>query len=177
MKAPEVLRQDVIDELTRDGSMDAAAIGVAISAAAVTLTGHVPSYALKRAAEKAAKRVPGIVAVANELEVRVPGSMRRDDTDLAAGVAAALQWQASVPIGVTAVVDQGWVTLDGAVELPFERRAAEHAVRNVIGVRGVTNLIRIEVRASTADVSEVVRRPLQPTHRADVNGRWPCSGG
>jgi osmotically-inducible protein OsmY len=143
LKTSEILRQDVMDELAWDGAADAASIGVSAADGAVTLTGHVRSYAEKRAAEKAAKRVPGVIAVANELEVRVPSSRKRDDTDIAGAVGTALKWSVSVPGGITAVVDQGWVTLDGAADMPFQRRAAENAVRGIVGVRGVTNLIRV----------------------------------
>lgn len=150
LKASAALRRAVMDELAWDSVANAACIGVSAAAGAVTLTGHVRSYAEKRAAEKAATRVSGVVAVANELEVRVPSSTKRDDTDIAGAVGAALTWNASVPEGITAVVDQGWVTLDGAADLPFQRRAAENAVRAIVGVRGVTNLIRVAARTGPA---------------------------
>ncbi|HEX6307074.1 MAG TPA: BON domain-containing protein [Longimicrobiales bacterium] len=162
------LRQEVIDELRWDTSLDAAPIGVAVSDGAVTLTGHVRSYAEKRAAEKAAKRVRGVKAVANDLEVRLPGSLRRDDADIAAAISHVLEWNVSIPREVTASVEQGWVTLEGEVDWAFQRNAAERAVREVTGVRGVTCLIRLRVRPVPRDIREQIQRTFQRSAQLDA---------
>lgn len=163
------LRQEVIDELAWDTSLDAASIGVAATDGAVTLTGHVRSYAEKRAAEKAAKRVRGVKAVANDLEVRLPSSLRRDDSDIAAAISHVLEWNVSIPREVTASVENAWATLEGEVDWAFQRNAAERAVREVTGVRGVTNLIRLKVRPLPRDIREQIQRTLQRSAQIDAD--------
>jgi osmotically-inducible protein OsmY len=165
----EDLRQDVLDELMWDTSLDAAAIGVAVADGAVTLTGHVSSYAEKRAAEKAAKRVREVKVVANDLEVRLPGSHARDDTDVAAAVAAALDWNVYIPRAVTATVERGWVTLEGMVEWSTQRRAAERVIRDITGVRGVTNLIQLKAHATAQNVKEQIQNAFRRSAQIDAD--------
>jgi osmotically-inducible protein OsmY len=169
MRNPEDVRDDVLDELRWDTSLDPAAIGVAVNERAVILTGHVRSYAEKRAAEKAAKRVKGVIAVANDLEIRLPSTLQRDDTYVAAAVASALRWNVSVPEKVTATVQQGWVSLEGEVDWSFQRNAAERAVRDLIGVRGITNLIQVRVRPQPAEVMEQIQNAFQRSAQIDAD--------
>jgi osmotically-inducible protein OsmY len=169
MRNAQELRQDVLDELAWDTSLDAAAIGVATTADTVTLTGHVRSYAEKHAAEKDVKRVNGVVAVANDLEVRLPDTKRRDDTDIAAAVSSTLRWNVSVPNEVKAVVERGWVTLEGQVDWAFQRRAAERAVRDLHGVRGVTNLIALKPRAAANDVRDQIQKAFHRSAQVDAD--------
>lgn len=163
------VRDAVLDELTWDTSLDAAAIGVAATNGAVTLTGHVRSYAEKRAAEKAAKRVEGVLAVANDLEVRLPSLFQRDDTDVATAVASALEWNVNVPSKVTATVQGGWVSLEGEVDWSFQRNAAERAVRDLVGVRGVSNLIQIRARALPSGVKDQIRKAFARSAQIDAD--------
>jgi len=153
------LQHDVQEELEWEPSLDASRIGVAaIQPGVVTLTGTVATYVEKVSAERAAKRVAGVRAVANDIEVRPIGSMKRTDTDIAQAVLRALEWDIAVPHEkIKARVNDGWVILDGEVALQFQRAAAENAVRRLSGVRGVTNQILLEVRPS-----------VQPT---EVKGR------
>jgi osmotically-inducible protein OsmY len=169
MRNPEDVRDDVLDELRWDTSLDPAAIGVAVNERAVTLTGHVRSYAEKRAAEKAAKRVKGVLAVANDLEIRLPSTLQRDDTYIAAAVGSALRWNVSVPHKVTATVQQGWVSLEGEVDWSFQRNAAERAVRDLIGVRGITNLIQVKVRPQPAEVKEQIQKAFRRSAQIDAD--------
>jgi osmotically-inducible protein OsmY len=169
MKTAEDLRQDVIDEITWERSLDTPGIGVAVHDDAVTLTGHVRSYAEKRAAEKAAKRVHGVIAVANDLEVRLPGNLQRDDTDIATAAATAIKWSAPVPNTVSATVEHGWVMLDGEVDWAFQRRSAENAVRDLAGVRGVSNQIRVKPRAIPKDVVDRIRRAFHRSAQIDAD--------
>lgn len=169
MKKPEDLRQDVIDELAWDTSLDVPGIGVAVHEGAVTLTGHVRSYAEKRAAEKAAKRVQGVDAVANELEVRLPSSLRKDDTDIATAAAEAIRWSTPVPRTVSATVEHGWLTLEGEVEWAFQRRAAENAVRDLAGVRGITNLVVVKPRAVPKDVRDQIHKAFHRSAQIDAD--------
>jgi osmotically-inducible protein OsmY len=169
MMIAEDVQQEVLDELTWDTAVDAAGIGVAVTGGAVTLTGHVRSYAEKRAAEKAAKRVKGVAAVANELEVRLPSSLQRDDTDIAAAVASMLKWNVSVPNGVTASVQGGWVSLEGEVDWNFQKLAADKGVLNITGVRGVTNLIRLKARPQPMEVKDQIQKAFHRSAQIDAD--------
>jgi len=152
MMDSKTLRDLVEEELDWEPSLEHRGIGVAASDGVLTLTGHVGNYAEKRVAEKAAKRVRGVLGVANELEVRIPAAMARDDTDIAQAAVSALKWRVGVPEKVKVVVSQGWVTLEGQVEWQYQSRAAEAAVRNLVGVRGVTNLIAIKPRLAATQI-------------------------
>ena len=134
------LQRDVLDELKWEPSVDAAHIGVSVKEGIVTLTGHVSSYAEKYAAERAAKRVYGVKAVANELDVKLPGSSRRTDEDIAAAAVSALRSNLAVPADkIKVTVSSGWVTLEGEVEWQYQKMAAESAVRYLPGVVGLSN--------------------------------------
>jgi len=152
------LQHVVQEELEWEPSVDASQIGVAaIESGVVTLTGTVATYAEKVSAERAAKRVSGVRVVANDIEVRPIGSLKRTDTDIAQAVLRALEWDIAVPHEkIKARVDDAWVTLEGEVALQFQRAAAENAVRRLNGVRGVTNQIRLQVRplVQPAEVKE-----------------------
>ena len=131
------LQQTVLDELKWEPSVNAAHIGVSVKDGVVTLTGHVPSYAEKYAAEKAAKRVYGVKAVANELDVKLPGSSQRTDEDIAVACVNALKTNylgAQDKIKIT--VNKGWVTLEGEVEWQFQKTPPKRAVRYLSGVHG-----------------------------------------
>jgi osmotically-inducible protein OsmY len=130
MKSDTQIGDDVIDELRWDPQLtDPDAIGVAVTDGAVTLTGHVPTYAEKLAAARAAERVYGVKAVANDLTVKLAGAPR-DDSDIATKVAHVLESNVQVPEGrVHARVEHGWVTLDGMVDYDFQRREVERMVR------------------------------------------------
>lgn len=148
MKPTEKLQRDVVAELAWDPRVDSSEISVtATGNGVITLEGEVPTFWQKRAVELAAKRVAGVRAVANDLEVRLVREHHRDDTELAERAITAVGWQGSVPEErVRVTVSDGWVTLEGAVPWEYQRRAAEEAVRGLIGVRGVSNLIEIEAR-------------------------------
>ena len=169
MKTSGELKHDVEAELEWDKSLNAAAIGVSVSDSAVTLTGHVRSFAEKRAAEKATKRVAGVVAVANELEVRLPSDLQRDDEDIANAVARELKWNVHVPGAVTATVEKGWVTISGTVDWDYQKRAAERTIRDLVGVKGVTDLISIKARASAADVKDKIYKAFHRSAQIDAD--------
>ena len=122
-RTDEDIQADVLDELKWDMRVRPNEIGVVVKDGVVTLTGWVDSYLKKLAAEEAAHRVPGVKAVANDIEVRLPGSAERTDADLAAAVLNALKWDAAIPEGqVTVTVSKGWVTLKGEVDYQFLAR-------------------------------------------------------
>jgi osmotically-inducible protein OsmY len=148
------LQLEVIAELNWEPSVTAAHIGVAASAGVITLTGEVESYAQKHAAETAARRVKGVLAVAQEIKVQVPFERERGDDQIAEAVLDRLAWDVSVPSdSIEVTVEQGWVTLSGVVDRHFQRQAAEQNVRRLQGVVGVSNQIAIKPRVDTANIS------------------------
>jgi osmotically-inducible protein OsmY len=167
----EEIQRDVLDELSWEAELQPNEIGVMVDDGVVTLTGWVDSFGKKWAAERAAHRVRGVVAVANDIEVRLPGSAERTDADIAAAATRALQWDAMVlPGTVKVTVSHGWVTLDGQVEWQFQRREAERAVRRLTGVRGVTNLISVKpkVEPSPADLKRRIEEALVRSAETDA---------
>jgi len=139
------IQADVLEELKWDMRVKPNEIGVAVKDGIVTLTGWVDTYLKKMAAESAAHRVPGVKAVANDIEVRLLSSAERTDTDLAAAVLNALKWDAAIPADkIEVTVSKGWMTLKGEVEFGFQRREAERAVQRLSGVKGGNNLITIK---------------------------------
>ena len=138
------IQHDVLDELTFEPSINATNIGVIAKDGIVTLTGTVRSYAEKTAATEAAERVFGVKGVTDETKVDLPAFHQRNDADIAEAAVDALKWHvwlASDDIKVK--VEQGWVTLEGAVDHQYQRRAAENAVQHLTGVIGVDNLITL----------------------------------
>jgi osmotically-inducible protein OsmY len=164
------LKRDVLDELRWEPTVDEAHIGVSVKNGVVTLTGHVPSYAEKFGAERAAKRVHGVKAVANELEVKLPGSSRRTDEDIAAAVVRALEADLSVPADkIKVTVSNGWVKLEGEVEWQYQKMAADHAVRYLTGVMGVTNLITVKPRVSPSEIKSKIEQALKRSAEMDAH--------
>ncbi len=164
------IQRDVLDELRWEPSVNAAEIGVSVKDGVVTLTGHVSTYVEKYAAERAAKRVHGVKAVANEIEVRLPGNLRRTDEDIAAAAVKALDANISVPRDkVKVTVNKGWVTLEGEVEYRYQKEAAEEAVRGLAGVTGVTNLIVVRPRVTPAELQSKIEEAFKRTAALDAS--------
>lgn len=163
----QALRQDVIDELDFDPSVDPAGIGVAAEDGVVTLTGHVQSYQQKMAAERATWRVKGVKAIAQGLEVRLPDHARLNDDELATRAVRILHWTLAVPSdSVQVKVSNGYITLTGKLEWQFQRSAAESAVRKITGVVGVANLIELAPRVTVMDVRNRIYDALK--RRSDI---------
>lgn len=145
MKTDSQIQQDVLDELAWDTRVSETDVGVEVDDHIVTLTGTVDSWAKRMAAQEAAHRVTGVLDVANDIEVRLPGSAGRSDTEIAGAVRQVLEWDDLVPSDdIATTVSAGRVTLEGEVQTWAEREDAENAVRNLAGVRGVTNKIAIK---------------------------------
>jgi osmotically-inducible protein OsmY len=169
MKTDLELKKDVEDELNWEPAVNAAHIGVSVKNGVVTLTGHVPSYMEKWKAEDAAKRVYGVSAIANELDVHLPSSSVRTDEDIAAACASALKASYSVPDGkVKAVVNNKWVTLEGEVEWQYQKDAAERAVRDLTGILGVSNSIKVKPHVSPREVKEKIEEALKRSAELDA---------
>jgi len=156
------LRQDIIDEFEFDPSFSGEHIGVAVDKNVVTLTGHVSSYAEKLAVIAAARRVKGVHAIAEEIDVRYPFQNKTADDQIAKRAIDILSWDVLVPpSGVEVLVQDGWVTLSGNVNWYYEKTAAEDDVRKLSGVRGVTNKIVIKPRIDSANVKDRIEAALK----------------
>ena len=170
MKSSETLKRDVLDELDWEPSIDAAAIGVLVKDGVVTLTGHVGSYAEKRAAERVVKRVAGVEGVANDIEVRLTTVAKRDDEQIAHAAVDALKWNVSVPEDrVKVLVENGWIRLQGEVDWQFQKESAENAVRNLTGVRGVTNTIGVVPRVTPREVEGKIEAAFKRSAEIDAH--------
>jgi len=161
------LRQDVLDELEFEPSVNAAHIGVTANRGVVTLTGFVTNYAEKAAAERAARRIKGVKAIAEEIEVRLPSDTKRADDEIAARAVDILKWQVGFPADRIAVkVEKGIVTLTGEVDWQYQRTEAEHVVHKLTGVIGVLNQIRVAAPVRASEVKEKIQKALERS--ADV---------
>lgn len=170
LKTDTQLQHDIMEELRWDPALNRAEIGVAVKEGVVTLSGEVDSYAKKFAAVRAAERLQGVRAIAEELTVVLPSLSKRTDTEIAHAVADRLQWDITVPAGsVRARVEDGWVWLDGEVEWQYQRAAAEHTVRFLTGVKGVTNMITLKKQASVVDVRQRIDAALKRHAELDAH--------
>jgi osmotically-inducible protein OsmY len=166
----KALRQMAIDELEFEPSVDAAHIGVAVEQRVVTLTGHVGSYAEKIAAELAVRRVKGISGIAEEIEVRYPGSNPIADDEIAKRCLNVLAWDVFLPKDAAQVkVEGGWVELTGKVNWQFQREAAENSVRKLGGVIGVSNRIEVKAEVQDADIKTRIENALKRSALVEAN--------
>ena len=165
------LRQNIIDELDFEPSVNAAHIGVAVDSGVVTLSGHACSYAEKLAAEQAVKRVKGVRAIAQEIEVRYPNDLKTADDEIAKRAVNILRWSAVVPQDTVQVkVQDGWVTLTGQLDWQFQRTAAEAEIRRLSGVAGVINSITIKVHVQSGDVKRKIEDALKRSAEVEAQG-------
>ena len=161
MTTDSQLQQAVLAEFNWEPSVNAGHIGVTAKDGVVTLSGHVDSYANKQAAENAARRVRGVKALAEEIEVRLPFETKRTDAEIAAAAIERLSWNVSVPKdSVTVKVEKGWVTLTGQVDWWFQKDEAEQDIKPLRGVIGVSNQTTITPRVDTATLSDDITHAL-----------------
>jgi osmotically-inducible protein OsmY len=165
----EDIQREVLAEFKWDPRVKPNEIGVVVKDGVVTLTGWVDSFTKKWAAEEAAHRVSGVRAVANDIEVRLSTSAERTDADIAAAAIHALEWDALIPAGAVKVtVAKGWVTLEGEVEWQYMKVDAEHVIRRLAGVRGISNLIRVKPKLSPQDLKEKIEQALVRSVKTDA---------
>jgi len=144
-------------------------IGVAAKDGIVTLSGWVDSYVKRWAAEEAAHRVPGVKAVVNDVEVRLPLSAERTDPDIAAAAIRALEWDAMVPTDkIEVTVSKGWVTLKGVVEWQYQKQDVERVIRRLAGVKGVSNLIVVKPKLTPSELKEKIEKALVRSAETDA---------
>ena len=170
MKSNEEIERDVREELKWDPDLDASDIAVSVNDGVVTLAGFVKSYTDRLEAEQAAKRVAGVRAVANDIEVRLPAIDQRPDPDIARDAVAALK--AELPIShdrIKVIVKDGWVTLEGAVEWQYQKTTAENAVRKVKGVKGVTDVITVKPKVQPSELQRKIAEAFKRNAEVDAN--------
>jgi len=167
MKTDSQIKQDVLEELKWDPEIDHTKIGVTVSDGAVTLTGHAANYWQKRAVRKAAKRVDGVHAVVDQVDVQLESQHRTSDEGLAERVAHVLTWNVSLPkTNIKAEVKNGVVTLTGDVEWQYQRANVLRNIEHIGGVANVINLITIKPRVSAVDVQQRITDALK--RHADI---------
>jgi len=170
MKSDRDLQIDVLDELRWEPGVNATDIGATVKDGVVTLDGTVDSYAEKWAAEKAVKRLPGVKALAVELEVKLPGSCERNDADIARTAKNVLDWDVLIPHDrIKVTVENSRITLEGEVDWQFQRSAAERAVLRLTGVKGVTNQITIKPKVAPVEVKEKIEAALKRNATLDAH--------
>jgi osmotically-inducible protein OsmY len=170
MKSDMDIKKDVEAELQWDPDIDPTDIAVSVKDGVVTLTGFVHSYLQKFEAEKDAKRVAGVVGVANDLEVRTAISEQRPDPEIARDAVEAIKRQ--LPLSyqdIKVVVRDAWVTLEGNVEWNYQKERAEDAVRTVRSVKGVINTIQVKPKATPTEIKRKIEEALRRSAELDAN--------
>jgi osmotically-inducible protein OsmY len=161
MKSDNQIQKDVIEELKWDPSIDHEHIGVSVNDGIVTLSGTVPNFIEKHNAEKAAQRVAGVKALVEKIEVKLPGSLVRDDQEIAKAILDQFNWSALIPHDQIIVkVSDGWVTLLGEAIWEYQRKAAEKLVRELKGVKMITNNIVLKPKLNAVDLKEKIEKAL-----------------
>ena len=169
MRLDQDIERDIVAELAWEPDIQSTDIAVKVKDGIATLTGFVRSYTEKYQAERVAKRVLGVKAVVNDLEVKLASGSERLDREIAEDALDALErglpvsWQS-----IQAVVRDGWITLEGQVQWDFQRRIAEEAVRKVRGVKGVVNLLKVEPKASPTEVKARIEEALKRSAEVDA---------
>jgi len=169
MRTDSEIERDVGEELKWNPDLDSTDIAVTVKDGVVTLGGFVKSYVDKTEAEVAAKRVAGVVAVANDIAVRLPATDERPDPEIAREAVASLN---QLPISaerIKVVVKNGWVTLEGTVEWHYQRNIAEAAVGYIRGVKSVTNLIGLRPRAEPIEIKKRIEEAFRRSAEIDAN--------
>ena len=168
MRSDSDIKYDVETELKWEPDIDPTDIGVAVKNGVVTLSGFVRSYTQKYQAEKAAKRVRGVLGVANDIEVRLASGSERTDPELAREAVDAIRLE--LPFShekIKVVVKNGWVTLEGDAEWEYQRSRAEAAVRNLKGVKGISNLVMLKPRVPASEVKAKIEDALKRMAEVD----------
>ena len=185
MKTDNALQLDVIAELKWEPSVNASNVGVEVKDGIVTLAGHVDTYAEKWDAERAAQRVSGVKAIAVEMDVKLSGSNKRTDADIARSAINVLEWTTSVPKDTVKIkVEKGWLTLSGEVEWEYQRQSAADGVRYLMGATGISDQIVIKPKISTdavrSDIEAAMKRRAQKDSRqisVSIDGHEVKLGG
>lgn len=170
MKSDIELQRDVMDEILWEPILHAAEIGVIVKQGVVTLVGSVKNYAEKIAAENAAKRVKEVNTVVMDINIRMANECRRTDKDLTKAALNALKWSSFVPEDrLKLKIENGWITISGEVEWQFQKESATSAVEHLVGVRGVSNFIKVRPVLNTILVKDVIKKALERSADIDAD--------
>ncbi|WP_117880419.1 BON domain-containing protein [Aureibaculum luteum] len=170
MRTDFSIKEDVLDELEWQPSIDETQIGVTVKDGVVTLSGTVDSYVKKREAEKAAKSVVGVKAVAEDIEVKYGTTSHKSDTEIATAAVSALKWNIAVPENkIDVKVEDGWVYLTGEVKWEFEKKAATKAVENLTSVKYVVNNISLKNNIDVSDIETKIKKAFERSADIDAN--------
>ncbi|MDP3555961.1 MAG: BON domain-containing protein [Bacteroidota bacterium] len=157
MRTDAEIQKDVMEELKWEPFLNVSEIGVAVKQGVVTLSGTVDTYSKKETAEKATKRVKGVKAIAEDIEVKPFSSFIKNDTEIARIIADSLKWHSAVQEEKIKVkVESGWVTLDGEVDWEYQKDAAKNAIKNLPSVKGITNLIAVKPTITPKDIQQKI---------------------
>ena len=163
------LKQHVQNALDWEPGLDAKDIGISVETGVITLRGNVSSYAEKMTAERVTLRVYGVKAVANDLAVHLPHEFVRTDTDIAQAVVSALNWNTNVPNDrVSVAVTNGWITLTGTLDWYYQKHAAARTVRDLMGVKGVTDNILVRPHVETVDIRDKIEAAFKRSAEVDA---------
>lgn len=156
------LKDEILEELKWEPSLNEAEIGVIVKEGVVTLTGTVETWAEKLVAEQATQRVSGVKAVANELQIKLPSRLERTDADIASAAVNALREHVFLPRDLVKIaVDRGWISMRGEVDWQYQRTSAEQALRHLPGVKGITNGLTVRPQVSPSDVKRKIAAALE----------------
>jgi osmotically-inducible protein OsmY len=164
------LQYEVLEEIQFEPKIISTDIEVIAKDGVITLTGSVNNFPAKRYAEEAALRVYGVKAIANEIEVKIPGESQRSNSDIARCAYQMLKWNVTTPDNLKVSVENGWVTLQGEVEWQYQRVAAEDEVHRLVGVRGITNEISIKPHVSPSALKGKIVSALSRNAALDGKG-------
>lgn len=169
MRSDSEIKKDVEDELRWDPDLDPTDVAVTVKNGVVTLAGFMPSYLQKYHAEKVAKRVQGVVGIANDIQVRLPQVDQRPDPDIARDAVAALKLQLPYSYqNFKVIVRDGWVTLEGEAEWQYQKEKAEAAVRGIQGAKGVVNSIEVKPKVPAEDIKRKIEEALKRSAELDA---------
>jgi osmotically-inducible protein OsmY len=171
MRTDVEIKEDVLDELAWQPDIDETQIGVIVENGVVTLSGVVDSYSKKLAAEIAVKRVKGVRAIAEDVEVKYGISYKKTDKEVAKAVIKALEWNSAVPDeDIKVKVEDGWVILSGEVAWDYQKKAAKKTVGNLLGVKKVVNNITLKKSIKPFEVKDRIRKAFARMANVDAEG-------
>jgi Predicted periplasmic or secreted lipoprotein len=170
MKTDSEIQKDVMEQLKWEPFLNASEIGVAVKNGVVTLTGMVDTYSKKVYAERAAKKVAGVKAIAEDIQVGVSPVYRKTDAEIAEAVINALKWHTQIQDEKLKVkVEDGIVKLEGEVEWNYQRTQAKSAIENLAGVRLVNNFITVKSRVTPTDIQQKINAAFQRSANIDAS--------
>jgi osmotically-inducible protein OsmY len=169
MKTDRRIQSDVMEELKWEPFLNASSIGVAVNNGIVTLSGQVDSYAKKVLAERAARRVAGVRAIAEEIQVGITPAYHKSDAEIAEAILNALKWHAAIQEERIAIkVENGNVRLEGEVESEYERGSAQSTIENLTGVKSVTNLVTVRPKLLAPDIQQKINEAFMRSATIDA---------